>query len=157
MFDPKKVNNDLMLLSPYFRLRLENALREVHEAGYDLFVFEGWRSPSRQGYLYEQGRTRPGGVVTNAKPWQSWHQFSVACDLVYKIGNKWTWEGDFDKPSVIMKSHGFEWLGGSGDKPHYQITGGLSLREAKTITDMHGIQALWQLIENIFVKNRDIV
>lgn len=157
MLDPKKVNNDLMLLSPYFRLRLENALRDVQEAGYDLFVFEGWRAPARQNYLYEQGRNREGKKITNAKAWESWHNFGVASDLVYKIKNRWDWSGDFDKPSIIMKGHGFEWLGHIGDKPHYQITGGYTIQEAKAITMQHGVQQLWLLIENNFVKSKAIV
>ena len=148
MFDPKITNNDLNLISPFFKRRLEAALKEVWDAGYNLFVFEGWRSPSRQSYLYEQGRTREGKIVTNAKGWSSFHQFGCAVDLVYKLNNRWSWEGDFDKPSVIMMNHGFEWGGKWGDRPHYQMTGSFSIQECKAIVDQHGVQVLWLVIED---------
>lgn len=151
MFDPTKVNNDLNMLAPFFRLQLETALKEVHAAGYDLFVFEGWRSPARQSYLYEQGRTRDGKIVTNSKPWTSYHQFSLACDLVYKVNNRWSWSGDYDKPAEIMKRYGFEWGGdfkSFKDIPHFQITAGISTLEAKAIMDQQGLPALWILIED---------
>jgi len=146
MFDVKKTNNDLSLLSPFFRAKLKMALKDVWAAGYDLFVFEGWRSPSRQDYLYEQGRTSDGKIITNAKRWTSWHQYGVACDLVFKINNRWTWEPSYDKAADIMKNHGFEWGGdfkSFKDIPHFQITGGLTIQEAKAITEQHGVQALW--------------
>lgn len=155
MFDILKPNNNLALLSPFFRTRIENALKDVHQAGYDLFIFEGYRSPQRSSYLYEQGRTREGKIVTNAKAWQSLHNYAVACDLVYKIKNRWTWEGDFDKPSLIMRDHGFVWGGTWGDKPHYQLDGGLTWQECKAITDQHGLPVLWIEIENRIISGKN--
>lgn len=150
MFDVTKVNNDLSLLSPFFRRRIELALREVHLAGHEMFIFEGWRSPARQNYLYEQGRTREGKIITNSKDWSSMHQFGLAVDLVFKTNNRWTWEGDFEKPSIIIKRHGFKWGGDFKsfvDRPHYQMDGGLSLPECRAITNQMGLQALWLKVE----------
>ena len=146
MFDVSKPNNDLNMLSPFMRVKLEIALRDLWANGIDMYVFEGWRSPSRQSFLYEQGRSAPGKIITNSKPWTSFHQFGVAIDLVYKINNRWSWEGDFTKPAQVMKKHGFEWGGDFKtfkDMPHYQITGGFTIQEAKAITDQFGVQAFW--------------
>lgn len=150
--DPNKPNNDLRLLSPFFRTRIETALKEVHDAGYDLFIFEAYRSPQRSNYLYEQGRTREGKIVTKAKAWQSLHNYGLASDLVYKINNRWAWEGDFDKPAMIMKTHGFVWGGAWGDKPHFQLDGGFTWQECKAITDQHGLPVLWLEVESRFKK-----
>ncbi|MDM5350262.1 M15 family metallopeptidase [Lysinibacillus sphaericus] len=39
--------------------------QECFKAGIvDIFITETYRSQARQNYLYEQGRTRPGQVVT---------------------------------------------------------------------------------------------
>ena len=54
-------------------------------------LFEGWRSPRRQRYLYEQGRTRPGSTVTYARGWESYHQYGLACDFVGFVDGNWTW------------------------------------------------------------------
>lgn len=147
MFDPTKTNNNIELTSPFTRKALELALRDIWAENIDLFVFEAWRSPSRQNYLYEQGRSREGSKVTNSQAWQSWHQFGVAYDLVFKRNNRWSWEGDYTQAAEIMKKYGFKWGGDWGDKPHFEMTGKISLQEAKAITDQHGIQALWQVIQ----------
>jgi peptidoglycan L-alanyl-D-glutamate endopeptidase CwlK len=157
MLDPKKVNNDLMLLSPYFRYRIERAIKELHENGHDLFIFEGFRSPQRSNYLYEQGRTREGKIVTKAKAWQSLHNYSVACDIWPKINNRWVFEFDYKEAASIMKKHGFtcgiEW----GDSAHFQLDGGFTWRECKAITESHGLPVLWKCIEErIISKNEKI-
>lgn len=42
----------------------------------------GYRSPGVQAELYAQGRTKTGAKVTNARAWQSAHQFGLAVDFV---------------------------------------------------------------------------
>lgn len=154
MFEILKPNNNLSLLSPYFRSRIENALKDVHAAGYDLFIFEGYRSPQRSSYLYEQGRTREGKIVTNAKAWQSFHNYSVACDLWPKINNRWVFDFDYKKIRDIMVNHGFTCGMDFGDNPHFQLDGGLKWQECKSITENHGLPAVWQNIEErIISKN----
>lgn len=56
----------------------------------DFRVQQGARTEQEQGRLYAQGRTEPGGVVTNAKPGESLHNIgplsgrseSLAVDLL---------------------------------------------------------------------------
>lgn len=42
---------------------------------------DGERSYARQAELYAQGRSKPGPIVTRAKPGQSPHQYGLARDL----------------------------------------------------------------------------
>lgn len=150
MFDITRPNNSLMLLSPWLRSRIETALRELHAAGIDIFIFEGFRARQRQDWLYEQGRTREGTIITNAKGGNSWHELSLAIDMAYKPGNRWSWDGDFSKPAPIMKKHGFTWGGDFKtfkDMPHYQLDGGMTLQEAKAIRDQWSLAVLWQEVE----------
>lgn len=152
MLDPKKVNNDLMLLSPYFRYRIERAIKELHDNGHDLFIFEGFRSPQRSNYLYEQGRTRDGKIITNAKAWQSFHNYSLAVDLLPKPNNRWSWDYEFDEPAKIMRNLGFTCGIDFKDPCHFQIDGGLSWRECKAIVEQHALPALWWEVEERHIK-----
>lgn len=140
----QRANRDLAKLAPFFLERLKVALRECIAHGYPVDLFEGYRSPDRQDWLYDQGRTRPGKVITNARAWQSWHQFGLAADIVGRTQGKWDWSIDYDRITVIMNRHGFESL--KFEKPHFQITGGLTFREAKLLHDRFGIFHLWHEI-----------
>lgn len=140
------VNRDLSMLAPFVRDRALAALKDCHDAGYDLSIFEGYRSPFRQEELYAQGRTKPGKIVTWARAWQSYHQFSLAIDIAYLHGpGKWSWDGDFEKPSQFFLARGFTWLE-KKEQVHYEITGGLSWQECYKIAQEHGVQSLWLLI-----------
>jgi hypothetical protein len=74
-FDPER-------LHPIFREKARELLDRLTAEGIPFRLFEGFRSPERQQYLYAQGRTRPGPIVTHARPWTSYHQYGLAGDFV---------------------------------------------------------------------------
>ncbi len=90
-------------------------------------LFEGFRSPQRQQHLYSQGRTRPGSIVSRARPWQSFHQYGVAGDFVLYERGRWSWDttgerGEWwDRLHVLGREVGLKPL--SFEKPHLQIDG----------------------------------
>jgi peptidoglycan L-alanyl-D-glutamate endopeptidase CwlK len=51
-------------------------MKETH--GYDMALLEGYRSPERQNLLAAAGPS-----VTNAKAFQSYHQFGLAADCAF--------------------------------------------------------------------------
>lgn len=59
---------------------LQALLREQY--GLETKVGEGFRDPFRQGKLYQQGRSTPGPIVTNAPSGSSYHNYGAAADLV---------------------------------------------------------------------------
>lgn len=144
--DVQIINRDFGSLAPFFAEKLKAALIEVRLGGYPVDIFEAYRSPDRQEWLYQQGRDRPGKIVTNAKPWQSFHQYGLAVDIVGKIKGRWDWSIDYDRITEIMNRHGFENL--SWEKPHFQMTAGLTWREAKIIHDKSGLMALWKIVSD---------
>lgn len=111
------------------------------------------RNNVEQRLLYEQGRTRPGKVVTWAKPGQSWHNYGLAVDicLIDSVGKMASWDTktDFDADRKadwlevveVFKSRGWEWGGdwpeAKRDKPHFQKTFGLTLSEAQSRIKTH--------------------
>lgn len=84
------------------------------------------RTFPEQQALYNQGRTKPGKVVTNARAGQSYHNYGLAIDIVLLIdkdGNgtfesaSWDTSGDYDADRVadwmecvrIFKKYGWTW------------------------------------------------
>lgn len=140
------VNRDINLLCPALQDILSKALIECNDSGYPVELFEGFRSPERQEELYAQGRTAPGSVVTKSRAWQSFHQYGLAADIVFKRNGKWSWDGDWAGVHKIIKNYNLETL--SWEKPHVQLTHGITWQEALHITKTHGLQSLWVRISS---------
>lgn len=67
------------LLHPDFNARLLLAFKIMKEQhGYEMALLEGYRSPARQDLLAQMG-----GTVTNARAFQSWHQYGLAADCAF--------------------------------------------------------------------------
>ncbi|NVM74841.1 peptidoglycan L-alanyl-D-glutamate endopeptidase CwlK [Duganella sp. SG902] len=72
-------NRNWQLLDPAFAQRLLLVFKIMKERhGYDMAILEGYRSPERQNALAAAG---PG--VTNARAFQSYHQFGLAADCAF--------------------------------------------------------------------------
>ncbi len=72
-------NRNWTLLDADFSRRLLavfKIMREQH--GYDMALLEGYRSPERQNQLADAGSS-----VTNARAFQSYHQFGLAADCAF--------------------------------------------------------------------------
>lgn len=83
MIDPTRPNRNIYLLYPKLLDNLILALDHVDQSGMKAYAFETVRFHERQAWLYAQGRTRPGRVITRAKPGYSWHEYGLAVDLVF--------------------------------------------------------------------------
>lgn len=65
-------------LDPDFELRLLHVFNRMESLGYKLVLLEGYRSPERQDQLAAMGNH-----VTNARAFQSYHQFGLAADCAF--------------------------------------------------------------------------
>jgi len=88
-----------------------------------------YRNNAHQEYLFAQGRSRPGPIVTNARGGQSIHNYRLAFDIFQNIrGQEWNNPNFFATAGQIWQEMGGEW-GGSWtsfpDRVHMQYTGGL--------------------------------
>lgn len=103
----------------------------------------GLRTMAEQQALYDQGRTKPGNIVTNAKPGASYHNWGLAIDFALIVDGKtvsWDINRDFDGDHMadwmevvnIFKAAGWEW-GGSWislkDYPHLEKRFGYHWRD----------------------------
>lgn len=118
---------DVALLHPAIRQSVQDVQQQLNSEGFDFHIFEAYRSPQRQAYLYAQGRTRPGGIVTYAKSWTSYHQYGLAVDFVLKTNGNWDWSSSGPKAQAwkrlheVGRAHGLEPL--NFEEPHLQMAG----------------------------------
>lgn len=120
----EKVSNPFVWVEPYglvpdIHKKALELLKRAEEKGYTLRITEGYRTPERQNELYAQGRTKPGKIVTNAKAWESAHNYRVAFDVVDRIKE---YSIDWEEIGEIGKSLGLEWGGDwqFKDRPHFE-------------------------------------
>ena len=102
------------LLQPDFSQRLLLVFRIMKEKyGYDMALLEGYRSPARQDMLAGMGTS-----VTNARAFQSWHQYGLAADcafwregrLVISEKDPWAMRG-YQLYGEVAESLGLTWGG----------------------------------------------
>jgi peptidoglycan L-alanyl-D-glutamate endopeptidase CwlK len=77
-------NRNWELLDPDFTQRLLLVFKVMRDQyGYEMVLLEGYRSPERQNRLADAG-----SHVTNARAFQSWHQFGLAGDCAFLRNGK---------------------------------------------------------------------
>jgi peptidoglycan L-alanyl-D-glutamate endopeptidase CwlK len=102
------------LMHPDFNQRLLLVFRIMKEKyGYEMALLEGYRSPARQDMLANMG-----SAVTNARAFQSWHQYGLAADcaflrdgkLVISEKDPWAMRG-YQLYGEVAESLGLTWGG----------------------------------------------
>ena len=121
-------------LAPPAKQRAEAFIDAAKAKGIDLLVTSTYRDHESQTALYNQGRTTPGKVVTNAKAGQSWHNHRCALDVVPLVNGKAIWNDNVVWMQIgeIGVACGLEWAGNwktFKEFPHFQYTGGLTMAQ----------------------------
>jgi len=151
---------DPALLYPPFLKKVEQVLAECSKAGADFFVISGFRSAEEQNKLYAQGRSdKSKPKVTNAKAWESMHNFHCAVDCcrdadVKKEGLQPSWQlEDYRILAETAKKHGLEaaffWKSFQ-EGPHIQLpleSRGISRDQMKAAYLSGGQKALFALLD----------
>ena len=117
-------------------------VEKVMEAkGVTVEVISGLRSWAAQSALFAQGRTKPGRIVTKARPGSSWHNYGLAIDLGLFMNGNYIDEtmpkvadGLYAEIGKIAATHGIEWAGNwksFKETPHFQVTFGKTLAELR--------------------------
>ena len=114
---------DLAELLPPAQSACRLLFQECYKAGViNIFITETYRSQARQNYLYAQGRTRPGQIVT----WtlSSNHKSRLAWDLAVSPPQSLYDVMTLNKVGGIARKLGITWGGdwaGSIDRPHFEV------------------------------------
>lgn len=135
MRDPSN-DGKIKLLHPKIRSDFQAFIEHAEdELNISLSVVQGFRTFSQQQALYEQGRTKPGTIVTWSPAGTSYHNYGLAMDVCPYIAGKQglDWNYDFSKLSAIAQRYNITWGGdfpkGKKDLDHFENKCGLNWRE----------------------------
>ncbi|RUM51123.1 MAG: hypothetical protein DSY47_00100 [Hydrogenothermus sp.] len=139
-------------LHPITQQKAREFLKSAEEQGIQILIYCTYRSPEEQEVLYMQGRLEQFGItleelnekrlkiglwkltekeakrkVTNARAWQSFHQYGFAFDCVPLSAGKPDWNNKeaYQTLGQIAKQVGLEWAGEwkrFREMPHFQDT-----------------------------------
>lgn len=128
-------------LHPQMQPMVTRFLANARAAGIDLLVTCTYRSNEEQAALYAIGRTKPGRIVTNAKPGRSTHNntlngkpAALAVDVVPLRDGKPVWAASdpvWKRVGEIGEKVGLEWAGRwttFREFPHFQHPQAKTLR-----------------------------
>lgn len=150
---------DINELHPVLKDLALKLVERCRQEGINIKIGETYRSVERQEYLYAQGRTRAGNIVTYARgtSMSSYHQWRLAFDVFQNIrGDEYNLTV-LKKVGKIGKELGLEWGGdwtSFRDYPHFQYTFGLSISDLRNgkkppnITSIHSDTNKPQTIAN---------
>lgn len=114
-------NRDIKSLQPLAQQAAQLFLDTCKARGIDIFVTEYHRSQERQNYLYEQGRSRPGNIVTWTR--SSNHTSGYAWDIAVNPPHDLYDSKIIARAGQVAIELGIEWGGTwkEQDTPHFQV------------------------------------
>lgn len=118
-------SREISLLRPDVERNCRKWIERCKAAGLNVLITSTVRDREYQAYLYAQGRTRPGSIITNAKtPTFHADTAGLAFDFCKNVkGLEYDDADFFKKAAMIAKEMGFSWGGdwkSFVDKPHIQ-------------------------------------
>lgn len=148
MFDEFISLPKIQTLHPLLRDEVTAGVNACDDAGIHIRIAQALRTWEQQADIYDQGRTRPGKIVSNAKPGFSYHNYGLAFDFcllrqdILTGHAMFSWDmitdddhdgkKDWDEVVEIFEGLGWEWGGrweSIRDYPHFQKTFGLSISD----------------------------
>ena len=132
---------DISELAPNAQKACKLFLEKCEENGLKVRITETYRSQKRQNYLYEQGRTRSGKVVTWTK--NSRHTSRRAWDICKDVkGQEYSDSGFFKACGQIAKELNITWGGTwkQADTPHFEIDTDWKESEDKPMTQQERVK-----------------
>ncbi|WP_214720660.1 M15 family metallopeptidase [Exiguobacterium sp. s192] len=132
---------NLKNLHPAVEAGAKDLIRLSHSCyNIDIRITQGYRTKKQQDALFDQGRSRAGEIVTNARGGESMHNYGLAFDFVQMVDGDISYDLEYDgnnsgksdwrEVAAVGKALGFEWGGDWKrfvDYPHFEMTFGYSL------------------------------
>lgn len=130
-------------------------MEECKKRGLNVLITETYRSQERQNYLYEQGRTRPGKVVTWTK--KSRHTSRRAWDICKnQKGAEYSDESFFKECGAVAAKFGIVWGGTwkTPDTPHFEVSENWNYEGDDEMTEVERqkFNALVEVVESLTLK-----
>ena len=146
-------SNNINDLHPVVRNKAKAHQDNCRKRGIDIIFTSTYRDNEFQASLYEKGRTKPGGIVTNMKVTAA-HGKRLAYDVVPVINGEAIWDRD-DLWKIVGqegKRLGMSWGGDWRsliDKSHFELTDGLSSSQiiSGILPEWYGFKELKDYVE----------
>ena len=122
---------DIEALHPLVKERCKNLIAKMAQFGKPVRLVEGLRTAKKQDELFNKVPK-----VTNAKGLQSYHQYGLAFDLVFRSSGYNAPQADWELLGREGKKLGLEWGGswvGFKDQPHFEYHPNFTWKELETI------------------------
>lgn len=144
--------NKVLQAHPEVLARGSEMIKRCYNEGIYVLFTDGLRTDIDQAVLYGKGRASSShtvykgidyakpkeGKVTNAKPYDSMHNYGLALDYVLTDEQAknvyWKRNKQWERAATIAKELGFVWGGdwkGFVDNPHIEYNGGLTISQIK--------------------------
>ena len=115
-------------LHPKFIPEITSFIDDIEAAtGRTFMVVQGLRNFAQQDIIYNEGRTTPGKIISNAKAGQSYHNYGLAVDICpFMVGSttELDWNFDFKTIRQTALDHGLEcgmdWPEPETDLDHFE-------------------------------------
>lgn len=166
-FDPRTEAN-IATLTPATQVKARAFLQAIQESnrlepGWAVKIISALRSYAEQEVLYEQGRTTPGHIVTDAPPGYSNHNFGIAFDLgIFNAQGQYIDDladsGKMTQKEIssyyrlfpaIARPMGLEWGGdwvSLDDEPHYEMNPWPDMTEQDKLARLRAMKAAGEAI-----------
>lgn len=134
-YDITRPVRDVNELEPEAKKGCLMLIEMCEKAGIPITIVETFRPQERQNYLYAQGRTRAGKVVTWTK--SSFHTTRRAFDFIHKTLGYNAPESFWKRVADMAQNIGFTagyYFKGQKDRPHIQLDRGKRITSANTVT-----------------------
>jgi hypothetical protein len=140
----------------HFRLNLAKIYVPYYDALCHLLPhawqpYSGPRSIEDQNAKYEQGRSLPGGIITNARGGESPHNYNCATDWTIWENNKPLWlkkdDKRWDEYTTAIWKAGLKAGADFGDVDHNEYPIDVSWKKVNEIRFQHGLDAAMSYIE----------
>ncbi len=153
-------SRDIKDLNPVLQRGAKEFLSRCKAEGLEVLITQTLRDIEYQNYLYAQGRTSGGSIVTNARGGQSYHNFGLAFDICKNIkGQEYSDLNFFKRCGEIWTEMGGMWGGNFEsfvDNPHFEFINGLSTSELNSgkLLD-ENVKMKWE--DSVVTKGRFLV
>ncbi len=164
MMEDPKTDWKLMKVCPDVGTRWKAAREEIwNSIGRQIGITDGLRSYADQWALWGKGRLKDKNgtwvvcdkklIVTYAMPGQSYHQYGLAIDSCFLGNDPYLAKLPRGEAEILwelygkaVKTQGLEWGGGwkIPDRPHCQLTYGLSTHMLQMIYEERGLSGIWE-------------
>lgn len=148
-------------LHPKLAEAINKLLAEAKIRGLSVALHSGLRTWDEQARLYELGRSARnpdgateanprGNIVTKTVDGYSWHNYGIACDIVFRdVKGNWTWDKtdqEWEDLGKIGELYGLTWGGRwkQADKPHFELKMNVSIIAARKIAIVGSIEDVWK-------------